>query len=164
MKVVGLISDTHIPTRANAIPPRVFEVFAGSNLIMHAGDLIQLRVLSELERLAPVVAVYGNMDEPDVRERLPKMESVEVYSWQIGVTHNPGALWGTRRMKRVAKQNNLDVLVFGHTHRPAFEREEGILSINPGSPTNPLPPLLGKPTIALLRATKEGIEPEIVKI
>lgn len=45
---------------------------------MHAGDLIQLRVLSDLERLAPVVAVYEKMDEPDVRERLPKMESVEV--------------------------------------------------------------------------------------
>ncbi|MFQ6080800.1 MAG: metallophosphoesterase family protein [Candidatus Bathyarchaeia archaeon] len=162
--MVGLISDTHIPTRANAIPPRVFEVFVGSNLIMHAGDLTQLRVLSDLERLAPVVAVYGNMDEPDVRERLPKMESVEVYNWKIGVVHNPGALWGTRRMKRVAKQNNLDVLVFGHTHRPTFRREEGILFINPGSPTNPLPPLLTKPTIALLRVTKERIEPEIVKI
>jgi len=164
LKVVGLISDTHIPTRANVIPPRVFEVFVGSNLIMHAGDLIQLRVLSDLERLAPVVAVYGNMDEPDVRDRLPKMESVEVYNWKIGVIHNPGALWGTRTMKRIAKQNNLDVLVFGHTHRPAFRREEGILFINPGSPTNPLPPLLTKPTISLLKVTKEGIMPEIFKI
>lgn len=164
MKVVGLISDTHIPTRANVIPPRVFEVFVGSNLIMHAGDLIQLRVLSDLERLAPVVAVYGNMDEPDVRDRLLKMESVEVYDWKIGIIHNPGALWGKRTMKRVAKQNNLDVLVFGHTHRPAFRREEGILFINPGSPTNPLPPLLTKPTIALLKVTKEGIMPEIFKI
>lgn len=164
MKVVGLISDTHIPTRAHAIPPRVFEVFVGSNLIMHAGDLIQLRVLSDLERLAQVVAVYGNMDEPDVRERLPKTGSVEVYKWKIGVIHNPGALWGTRRMKRIAKQNNLDVLVFGHTHRPVFKWEEGILFINPGSPTNPLPPFLTKPTIALLKVTKEGIEPEIVEI
>ena len=164
MKVVGLISDTHIPTRANAIPPRVFEVFVGSNLIMHAGDLIQLRVLSDLERLAPIVAVYGNMDEPDVRDRLPKMESVEVCNWKIGVIHNPGALWGTRRMKRVAKQNKLDVLVFGHTHRPAVRQEEVVLFINPGSPTNPLPPLLTKPTIALLKVTKERIEPEIVKI
>jgi len=164
LKMVGLISDTHIPARANVIPPRVFEVFAGSNLIMHAGDLIQLRVLSDLERLAPVVAVYGNMDEPDVRERLPKMRSVEVYGWKIGVIHNPGALWGTRRMKRVAKQNNFDVLVFGHTHRPSFRREEGILFINPGSPTNPLPPLLTKPTVALLKVTKEGIEPEIVTV
>jgi len=164
LKVVGLISDTHIPTRANVIPPRVFEVFVGSNLIMHAGDLIQLRVLSDLERLAPVVAVYGNMDEPDVRDRLLKMESVEVYDWKIGITHNPGVLWGKRTMKRVAKQNNLDVLVFGHTHRPAFRREEGILFINPGSPTNPLPPLLTKPTIALLKVTKEGIMPKIVKI
>jgi len=164
LKVVGLISDTHIPTRANAIPPKVFEVFVGSGLIMHAGDLTQLRVLSDLERLAPAVAVYGNMDEPDVRERLPKMGFVEVYGWKIGVIHDPGALWGTRRMKSVAKQNNLDVLVFGHTHRPAFTWEEGILFVNPGSPTNPLPPFLTKPTIALLKVTKEGIKPEIVEI
>jgi len=164
LKVVGLISDTHIPTRANAIPPRVFEVFAGSSLIMHAGDLTQLRVLSDLQRLAPVVAVYGNMDEPDVRETLPKMESLEVYGWKIGVIHDPGALWGTGRMKRIAKQNNLDVLVFGHTHRPAFTWEEGILFINPGSSTNPLPPFLIKPTVALLKVTKERIEPEVLKI
>lgn len=96
MKVVGLISDTHIPARANAIPPRVFEVFADSNLIMHAGDLIQLRVLSELERLAPAVEIYGNMDEPDVRERLPKMESVEVYSWQIDSHPQPRSLVGNK--------------------------------------------------------------------
>lgn len=162
--MVGLISDTHIPTRANAIPEKIFEVFRGLSLIVHAGDLIQFNVLKDLEKLAPVLAVCGNMDEHDVKERLPKMDSAKIYDWKIGVVHDPGALWGTRRMKRIAKQNDFNVLVFGHTHRPFIKREEGILFINPGSPTNPLPPLLIKPTIALLKITKEKIEPEILKI
>jgi len=55
-------------------------------------------------------------------------------------------------------------LVFGHTHRPAIKVDEGILFVNPGSPTNPLPPLLTKPTIALLKIEKEGIEPEVIKV
>jgi len=67
-------------------------------------------------------------------------------------------------MKTIARENKFSVLVFGHTHRPKLRRWEDILFINPGSPTNPLPPFLTKPTIALLRITKEKIEPEIVEI
>jgi len=164
LKIVGLISDTHIPTRAKAIPKKALDAFKDSSLIIHAGDLIQLSVLNDLERLVPVVAVCGNVDEHDVKERLPNMDSVGVYNWKIGVIHDAGALWGTRKMKRIAKQNSFDVLVFGHTHRPTFKQENSVLFINPGSPTDPLPPFLVKPTIALLRITKEKIEPEIIQI
>jgi len=164
LKTVGLISDTHIPTRAKAIPKKVLEAFKGSSLILHAGDLTQLTVLDDLESLAPVVAVCGNMDGLDVRERLPKMHSVKVYDWKIGVVHDAGALWGTRKMKRIAEQNDFDVLVFGHTHRPTFKRENAVFFINPGSPTNPLPPFLVKPTVALLKITKEKIEHKIIQV
>lgn len=164
MKLVGVVSDTHIPARAKKIPDKLFEVFRDESMIIHAGDLIQLSVLQELERVAPVVAVYGNMDEADVRAKLPEINSVEVYDWKIGVMHDPGALWGTRRMKKVAEKNDFDVLVFGHTHRPSIKREEGIVFINPGSPTNPIPPVLVKPSVALLRVEKEKIYPEIVKL
>jgi len=164
LKILGLISDTHIPTKAKAIPKKALDALKDSSLIVHAGDLIQLSVLDDLERLAPVVAVCGNMDRHDVKKRMPKMNSVEVYDWKIGVIHDAGILWGTRNRKRIAKQNSFDVLVFGHTHRPTFKRENNVLFINPGSPTNPLPPFLVKPTIALLRITKDKIEPEIVQI
>jgi len=163
-KRVGVISDTHIPARAKKIPEKVFEVFKGVNLIIHAGDLTQISVLHDLKRAAPVVAAYGNMDKAEVRAKLPEINSVEVYDWKIGVIHDPGALWGTRRMKRVAEENDFDVLVFGHTHRPSIKREEGILFVNPGSPTNPIPPFLVKPSVALLRIRKEKIDPEIVKL
>ncbi len=164
MKLVGVISDTHIPARAKKIPDKVFKIFRGVSLIIHAGDLTQLSVLSELERVAPVVAVCGNMDKADVQAKLPEMDSVEVYEWKIGVLHDPGALGGTGRMKKIAKQNDFDVLVFGHTHRPSIKREKDILFVNPGSPTNPIPPFLVKPSVALLTAKKENIDPEIVRL
>jgi len=115
LKLVGLISDTHIPARARAVPKKIFEVFQGASLILHAGDLTQLSVVDELERLAPVVAVCGNMDGYEVREKLPIMNSVKVYKWKIGVIHNSGIFWGTKRMKTIAKRNNFDALIFGHT-------------------------------------------------
>jgi len=164
LKLVGLISDTHIPAKAKAVPKKIFEVFDGVSFILHAGDLTQLSVVDELKQLAPVVAVCGNMDQDDVGKRLPKMDSVKVYKWKIGIIHNPGVLWGAKGMKTIAKRNNFDVLIFGHSHRPSLKREEGILFVNPGSPTNPLPPFLTKPTVALLRITKEKIEPQIIEI
>jgi len=164
LKLVGLISDTHIPARARAVPKKVFEVFDGASLILHAGDLTQLSVVDELEQLAPVVAVCGNMDQSEVRERLPKMNSVKVYKWKIGVIHDPGIFMGMKRMKTLARENDFSVLVFGHTHRPSLKQEEGIIFINPGSTTNPLPPFITKPTVVLLKITKEKIEPEIIEI
>ena len=164
MKLVGLISDTHIPSRAKVIPNEVFEIFNGANLILHAGDLTQLSVVDELQQIAPVVAASGNMDRGEVRKRLPKMDYVNVYNWKIGVIHDPGIFSRTRRMRTLAKQNNLDILVFGHTHRPSLKQAEEVLFINPGSPTNPLPPFITKPTVAMLKITKEKIEPEIIRI
>jgi hypothetical protein len=104
------------------------------------------------------------MDGYEVSEKLPRMNSVKVYEWNFGVIHDPGIFMGTKRMKTVARENDFSVLVSGHTHRPSLKREEGIIFVNPGSPTNPLPPFLTKPTVALLKMAKEKIEPEIIKI
>jgi len=164
LKVVGLISDTHIPSRTRAIPPKVFEVFHEAMLILHAGDFTQLGVLKDFERLAPVVAVSGNMDSPDVQEKLPKVNSVYIDGWRIGVTHSTGVFNNLQRMRRVAEQSNFHVLVFGHTHRSFIKREADPWFINPGSPTNPLPPFVVKPTVGLLRISGDKIEPEIVQI
>lgn len=164
MKTVGLIADTHIPDRAREIPRRIFEVFEEVDFIIHAGDLVDLSVIDELEQLAPVLAVYGNMDGPEIRGKLPKTNSVKVSDWKIGVMHNPGALFGMGKMREIVKQNSFNVLVYGHTHNPSIKWEGKTLFINPGSPTNPLPPFITKPTVALLRITKEKIIPEIIRI
>jgi len=161
---VGLISDTHIPSRARAIPQEVFDVFHQATFILHAGDFTQFGVLKELERLAPVVAVSGNMDEPTLQEKLPKMNSVDVDGWKIGVTHSLGVFRNLQRMRRVAEQSNFHVLAFGHTHRPLIKWEHNILLINPGSPTNPVPRFFVKPTVGLLKISGDSVEPEIIQI
>jgi hypothetical protein len=153
-----------VPARAQNIPQKVFEVFEKVDFIVHAGDLVDLSILDELEQLAPVLAVYGNMDKPEVRGILPKINSVKIFDWKIGVVHDPGALFGIRKMREIAKQNAFNVLVYGHTHNSSVKCSENILFINPGSPTNPLPPFITKPTVGLLIITKEKITPQIVQI
>lgn len=163
-KVVGLISDTHVPVRAREIPKMVFEVFENVDYIIHAGDLVDLTVIDNLEQIAPVLAVYGNMDGPEVRGKLPKINSVKIFDWKIGVMHDPGTLFGMGKMREIGKQNGFQVLVYGHTHHPNIRWESEILFINPGSPTNPIPPFITKPTVGLLTVFKERISPEIITL
>jgi putative phosphoesterase len=163
-KSVGLISDTHVPVRAREVPKKVFEVFEKVNYIIHAGDLVDLSVIDALEQIAPVLAVYGNMDGPEIRGRLPKINSLKVFDWKIGVIHDPGTLFGMGKMREIARQNGFHVLVYGHTHHANIKWEGEILFINPGSPTNPVPPFITKPTVGLLTVTREKISPEIVAL
>src|SRR3989304_6601725 len=158
-KIVGLISDTHVPVRARCIPKRVFEVFENADFIIHAGDLVELAVIDELEQLAPVLAVHGNMDGPEVSGALPKLNQLKVSDWKIGVTHDPGTMFGMGKMRELAKRHGFNVLVYGHTHSSAIKWEGKTLYINPGSPTNPEPSFLSKPTVALLKVTKEAVTP-----
>ncbi len=163
-KTIGLISDTHIPLRAKAIPQAVFACFESVDYIIHAGDLVEFSVVDELERLAPVLAVHGNMDGPQISGALPKLNSLKMFDWKIGVIHDPGTMYGMNKMREIVNQNLFNVLVYGHTHMPKIKLEGKTLYINPGSPTNPEPPFLTKPTVGLLKVTKEEIVPEIVQI
>ncbi len=163
-KTVGLIADTHVPARAKCIPKKVFKIFENVDFIVHAGDLVQLDVIDELEQLAPVLAVHGNMDGPEVSGALPKLNTLKIYGWKIGVMHDPNALFGRGKMRELAKQNGFDVFVYGHTHNASTKREGQILYINPGSPTNPMASFMNKPSVALLKVTNEFITPEIVFI
>jgi hypothetical protein len=95
---------------------------------------------------------------------LPRLNSVKIFDWKIGVMHDPGALFGMGKMREIVEQNGFDVLVYGHTHNSSIKWEGEILFINPGSPTNPIPPFIIKPSVALLRVTKEKITPEIIQV
>jgi len=163
-KTVGLISDTHIPVRARCIPKMVFKIFENVDFIVHAGDLVKLAVIDELEQLAPVLAVHGNMDGPEVSGALPKLNSLKISDWKIGVMHDPSTLFGMGKMREIARRNGFNVFVYGHTHNSNIKWEGKILYINPGSPTNPLPSFVSKPSVALLKVTKEAITPEIIHI
>jgi uncharacterized protein len=158
VKTIGLISDTHVPKKAMCIPKQVFEILEKADYIIHAGDLVELAVIDELEQIAPVLAVCGNMDSLEVAGALPKLNSMKVFDWRIGVTHEP---YSSSQLEETALQNGFNVFVYGHTHVADIKWENKILYINPGSPTDPASSM-DKPSVALLKITKEAITPQIV--
>ena len=160
-KLIGLVSDTHIPNRAVNVPQRVFEIFKNVDFIIHAGDLVELGVIDELEQAAPVLAVHGNMDTPETCNALPVLNSLKIFDWKIGVMHDPNILHGTEEMEQLTRQYGFNVFVYGHTHSSRIKWEEKNLYINPGSPTDP-GSLMNKPSVALLKVTKDNIVPQIV--
>jgi putative phosphoesterase len=98
---------------------------------------VALSVLEELRGLAPVEGVYGNMDEPALRELLPEERVVEVAGARVGVVHIPGAAAG-REVRLAARFPGCDAVVYGHTHMPQVARvgsDDGVWILNPGSPT-----------------------------
>lgn len=128
---IGVISDTHIPKFLH-IPDAVWQHFEGVELIIHAGDLSTLSVISELETVAPVVAVQGNIEQEDVALALPIKREIQVGGVRIGIVHILGA---ARYYARTARQEFPDAraVVFGHSHNPYNEEHGGQLLFNPGS-------------------------------
>ena len=134
MTRLAVISDTHMPRGARRLP---VEHLRSADAILHAGDLSTLAVLAELEALgAPVYAVHGNVDAPDVRARLPERRVVEVDGVRIGMVHDAGP--ATRRAERMrAAFDGCAAVVFGHSHIPLHETgPDGFQIFNPGSPTD----------------------------
>ena len=139
---IGLISDTHIPDAAKALPPQVKEAFRDVDLIMHAGDLYEVSVLDELESIAPVLAALGDDDGDDVARD----------HWLPASEANPS---GHVELP--------DVIVCGHSHFVAVLNSQGVLIVNPGSATFPhYSSELG--TVALLTLNGGEVETQIVHL
>jgi len=134
IRKVGVISDTHIP-HFKKLPEAIWQHFAGVELIIHAGDLSILSVLDELETLAPVVAVQGNIEYEEVVAKLPIKREVVVGHCRIGIVH---ILGDSHNRVKVARQEfpEARVVVFGHSHIPYNQEHEGQLLFNPGSATD----------------------------
>jgi len=132
---IAVISDTHMPRGARALPEACVERLRAADLILHAGDFVGATFLEELRALGPPVeAVYGNMDEPALKALLPKERVVEAGGTRIGMVHIPGLRAG-REARLLARFPGCDAVVYGHTHAPQVERHEGVWILNPGSPT-----------------------------
>jgi uncharacterized protein len=131
---VGVISDTHIP-QFKKLAEATWEHFAGVELIIHAGDLSILRVIAELETIAPVAAVQGNIEEEEVMRTLPIKREIVVGHCRIGIVHILGE---ARTRERVARQEfpGARCVVFGHSHIPWNRECDGLLLFNPGSATD----------------------------
>lgn len=134
---IGVLSDTHVPSRTPSLAPRVYELFQDERVeaILHAGDIETMDVIVELETLAPVFAVRGNMDgRPDVA-RLP-LKRVETFEGiRVGLIHGSGGRDVARRAMKEFTGQSIDILVYGHTHNPADETIMGVRTLNPGSAT-----------------------------
>jgi uncharacterized protein len=124
---LGVIADTH-----GLLRPEVFEVFEDVDHILHAGDVGPLELLTELETLAPVTAVYGNTDGWEARSRLPQVAQLELDGFRVVVTHGD-QLGSPNAEKLHTAFPDAEILVFGHTHRPLLTLVDVVVTvINPG--------------------------------
>ncbi len=162
--LIGLISDTHIPDPTKTFmpdytrrfPPQIKEIFRGVDLILHAGDIYDISVLDELERIAPVLAAAGDDDPPDTTsdKRVKEEHILRIDGLTIWLTHQLDGpytlvkellpIWledkrwlGEDRWLVNNKYTPPDIIVFGHTHYAWQHHNENILIVNPGSPTFP---------------------------
>lgn len=132
---IGVISDTHITDKTKDLPKEIYTAFKNVDLILHAGDLVDLTVLKKLKTICKdVKAVYGNMDSPEVKSKLCEKEIIQIGKFKIALIHG----WGNpaKLIEALPEKFTLDkpdIIVFGHSHYPVNEKYNGILFFNPGS-------------------------------
>jgi uncharacterized protein len=132
---LAIVSDTHLPRGNRALPPACVEHLRAADLILHAGDFMEVSVLEELEALGPpVCAVRGNVDSALLQARLPLTRIVEAEGARIAMVHDAGPAAG-RLARMRGRFPDTDAVVFGHSHIPLLESERGFTIFNPGSPT-----------------------------
>jgi putative phosphoesterase len=133
---LAIISDTHLPRGSRRLPDACVVRLRAADLILHAGDFMEVSVLDELEALGPPLAgVFGNVDDEAVRLRVPARRVVEARGARIGMVHDAGPAAG--RLSRLRERfTDCDAVVFGHSHIPLLEDDDGFTIFNPGSPTD----------------------------
>jgi hypothetical protein len=148
---IGLVSDTHLPDRLLALPKALFEALRGVDLVLHAGDVGDLRVLDELSAIAPVVAVHGNDDSEEAQRELPYQQLLVLAGHRLLLchTHHPERAvelanrrddaWLPKLASRAAwaRRAGADLLVYGHTHIAMAQPVDGVLLLNPGALASP---------------------------
>lgn len=138
-----LISDTHL----DRISEDLLETLSGYDMILHAGDLVSTEVYTDLKTLGETHAVAGNSDHPDVRRALPERLKLDIEGLHVGIVHRPSHSPDSPGIALMAREMDVDLLVFGHFHKPIFERDGSRMMVCPGSPTRPR---LSPPSVAEL--------------
>ncbi|MEX1159164.1 MAG: metallophosphoesterase family protein [Thermomicrobiales bacterium] len=137
---IGLLADTHRRNPKRGLPQGLLDALAGSELIIHAGDISERWVLEILEQIAPVRAVVGNNDSFELLRELPEERFFVSGRHRIGLLHGYSDMatravtakaWTLDRMRGV-----VDCAVYGHSHQPEIAQRDGLLMVNPGSPTD----------------------------
>lgn len=162
---IGIVSDTHVPDVARALPPQVLEAFRGVDLILHAGDLFEVSVLDELQTIAPVLAARGDDDYAVKDRRVEDVQTLTADGLSLYVIHCSHH-WARELVERPAEhglEKAPDVVIFGHTHRDTVLQIGDSLLVNPGSPTFPQYQLrLG--TVALLDISNGRAQARVVQL
>lgn len=136
---VLVVSDTHCknPSQVEGLIDLLRPHAIDADMILHAGDLVTPDVIPALEQFAPTHAVRGNMDVTVPESAYPARRIVEADGVRIGMTHGEGPPFGlVERIRARFADDNVDVIVFGHTHEPFRETVADVLMLNPGSPTD----------------------------
>ena len=180
---IGLISDTHIPEARHALWSQAFVAFEGVDLILHGGDMHDLSVIDELEKVAPIHVARGDGDDggggrpvqPD-DPRVKEVWTLDLGGLAVGLTHAlpipemPPSMTVARALDRLFPERRPDVVVYGDSHVEAIGVFDGVLCVNPGSPTYPhnydtelgtigfLEIESGHPRVSIWRLTEGGIE------
>jgi putative phosphoesterase len=131
---IGVLSDTHVASFAE-IPGRIVRALAGVDLIIHTGDFVARDVLDGLKRLGELKAVRGNMDSDELKQLLPEKAILEIEGRKLGIIHGWGAPDGID--DRVGGMfEDVDIIVYGHSHYSQNEVKNGVLFFNPGRARN----------------------------
>lgn len=134
--IIGVVSDTHIGGRIKNLPQELLDGLSGVDLIIHAGDILKDYVIYELEEIAPVEAVAGNNDDYYIYDRLSVKKIINAGKFKIGITHGAGGGTALKKAMAVFAKDEVDCVIFGHSHIPYNEKIDGVLYLNPGSPTD----------------------------
>jgi uncharacterized protein len=145
----GVISDTH-----GVLVPDALKYLMGVDLIIHAGDIDTPAVLNELNRIAPVVAVRGNMDKGNWASHLCETEAIEIGQCLLYVLHD------INRLDLDPSVAGMHAVVHGHTHQPSDEQQNGVRFLNPGSATHPR--RNAPPSLMMLYITGTDLRPELI--
>lgn len=156
---IGVISDTHLKEPHPEFKKAVEFHFRDVEKIFHAGDFVDWSIAEYLSSQKELVAVCGNMDSQDIREAFPRKRIIELKGFKIGLIHGGGPPFGIESHIR-GEFDEVDAIVYGHTHIPANHQVKNIYFFNPGSPTRSF---IHKATLGLLHLG-EKIEGEIIKI
>ena len=155
---VGVLADTH-----GYLDPKIIPLFQGVTQIFHAGDIGSLEVIYQLEEIAPVIAVHGNGDINQVVKRFPDRQIITLLGHRILLTHVGEPL---TRLKPLLAQGmrleDINIVVYGHSHSPEFRPRDGLLFFNPGAASIKM--CYVTPSVGLLTIEEKEIKGEILSL
>ena len=156
---IGVVADTH----SRDLPQQMLKEFKTVDLIVHAGDFCDMKVANALKKIKPLEGVFGNMDDEKIRKVFPRRKILKLGDARIGLFHGEGAPQKVlESVQKEFKQEDVQAVIFGHSHEPFNEKKDNVLYFNPGSPNDSVfAPYL---SFGILDLNKDGIKSRIIKI